>query len=194
MKEKTASYKTHFYRKILIWLFLGVFFLMLLVSFGTFYVYFRYYVNGLADSALQSTAYVRADLNTQLENVTLLTDNMYLETEIQEILTGPQGNNQARMQRYYSGQIAPNPYFMYQIDLFDLQGNRYIYANSATIAHSFLAGSFADEWGPGWSRPAAAFCGWTGARSRPARPICCLRCGSSRTPIPTSPWAWRWSA
>lgn len=148
MKKKPAPYKTYFYRKILIWLFLGVFFLMLLVSFGTFYVYFRYYVNGLADSALQSTAYVRADLNTQLENVTLLTDNMYLETEIQEILSGPQGNNQARMQRYYSGQIAPNPYFMYQIDLFDLQGNRYIYANSATIAHSFLAGSFADEWGP----------------------------------------------
>ena len=83
MKEKTASYKTHFYRKILIWLFLGVFFLMLLVSFGTFYVYFRYYVNGLADSALHSTAYLRADLNTQLENLTLLTDNMYLETEIQ---------------------------------------------------------------------------------------------------------------
>lgn len=148
MRSGTPPYKSHFYKKVLVLLFLGIFLLMLVVSFGTFYIYFRYYVNSLADYALQNSAYVRSNLDNQLQDAALVTGDMYLDADIQHILAHPSGENQALFQKHYYQHKFSNPYFVCQIDLFDPCGNRYVYYNSAALAHSFLAvsGAFSSEW------------------------------------------------
>lgn len=64
MKVDETIYKNYFYKKVLFLLFFGILSLMLLVSFGTFYIYFRYYMNALADSSLQNSAYVCSNLDS----------------------------------------------------------------------------------------------------------------------------------
>lgn len=148
LKANNPPYKNHFYKKVLVLLFFGIFLLMLLVSFATFYIYFRYYVNTLADYALQNSAFVRANLDTQLQDASLVTDDMYLDADIQRILAHPSEENQALFQKHYYQQKFSNPYFVCQIDLFDFHRNRYVYYNSAALAHSFLSApeAFAWEW------------------------------------------------
>lgn len=148
MKTVVPPFKNHFYKKFLSLLFLGISLLMLLVSFGTFYIFFRYYVNTLADHSLQNSAYVRANLTNYLQDASLVTDSMYLDSEIHRILTHPQPENQAIFQARCAQHKFSNPYFVCQIDLFDFQGNRYVYYNSAALTHSFFfeSESAAEEW------------------------------------------------
>jgi len=150
MKNRIAFYKSHFYQKMLILQFFGISFLMVLISFVSFYITFRYYVNTLSDYALQNSAHIRADLDSQLSDATLITDAMYLDSEIQDILYHPSRQNQARFQNHYHQQNFSNPYFIFQIDLFDLSGNRYVYYNSGALAHGFLSDpkAFSADWLP----------------------------------------------
>ncbi len=148
MQRGTTPYQSHFYKKVLSLLFFGISVLMLLVSFGTFYVFFRYYVNTLSDSTLQNSAYVRANLNNQLQDVSLVTDGMYLESGIHQLLTHPSPENQALFQAHYAQHKFSNSNFICQIDLFDFHHNRYVYYNSAALTHSFLSppGLFERDW------------------------------------------------
>ena len=139
MKVDETIYKNYFYKKVLFLLFFGILSLMLLVSFGTFYIYFRYYMNALADSSLQNSAYVCSNLDNYLQDVTLTTDDMYIDSQIHQLLTHPDQGNQALFQKYYSRHKFSNPYFICQIELFDFWGNRYVYYNSAALTHSFLS-------------------------------------------------------
>ena len=127
MKVDETIYKNYFYKKVLFLLFFGILSLMLLVSFGTFYIYFRYYMNALADSSLQNSAYVCSNLDNYLQDVTLTTDDMYIDSQIHQLLTHPDQGNQALFQKYYSRHKFSNPYFICQIELFDFWGNRYVY-------------------------------------------------------------------
>lgn len=148
MKTVAPPFQNHFYKKFLSLLFLGISLLMLLVSFGTFYIFFRYYVNTLADHSLQNSAYVRTNLTNYLQDASLVTDSMYLDPEIHRILTHPQPENQAIFQAHCARHKFSNPYFVCQIDLFDFSGNRYVYYNSAALTHSFFfePESAAEEW------------------------------------------------
>ena len=56
MKVDETIYKNYFYKKVLFLLFFGILSLMLLVSFGTFYIYFRYYMNALAAMCIRDRA------------------------------------------------------------------------------------------------------------------------------------------
>ena len=116
MKVDETIYKNYFYKKVLFLLFFGILSLMLLVSFGTFYIYFRYYMNALADSSLQNSAYVCSNLDNYLQDVTLTTDDMYIDSQIHQLLTHPDQGNQALFQKYYSRHKFSNPYFICQID------------------------------------------------------------------------------
>ena len=102
MKVDETIYKNYFYKKVLFLLFFGILSLMLLVSFGTFYIYFRYYMNALADSSLQNSAYVCSNLDNYLQDVTLTTDDMYIDSQIHQLLTHPDQGNQALFQKYYA--------------------------------------------------------------------------------------------
>lgn len=142
--------KNYFYKKVLLMLFFGILILMLLVSFGTFFIYFRNNLNTIADTSLQNSAYVCNNLDDYLQDVTFTTDDMYIDSQIHQALANPDQGNQDLFQEYYSQHKFLNPYFICQIELFDFSGNRYVYCNSAALAHNYLSNTeiFRKNWLP----------------------------------------------
>lgn len=143
MASSTVRKGKSFYKRFALISLAGTFLLMILVSVGTFFVYFSYYTRTLADYSLQNANYVRANLQARLSEITAITDQMYLDRDIQQILTTPlqASRNQADFLNYCRGQeTLLTDQVVGQLNLFDLYDNHYIYFGSAVQAQNYLSG------------------------------------------------------
>lgn len=143
MTSSTAQKGRSFYKRVALISLAGMFLLMVLVSVGTFFVYFRNYTRTMADYSLQNANYVRDNLQARLSEMTAITDQMYLDREIQQILTTPgqASRNQADFLNYCRAQeTLLTDQVVGQLNLFDLYDNHYIYFGSAVQAQNYLSG------------------------------------------------------
>lgn len=134
--------KNNYYTRMFVFLLILLYMLVILICFSSFMIYFQSYAKDMSVTNLTMISYVNEKIDNLLSEVISISDPLYIDTEINDILSSESEKykiNQLRFRNYFSNYRSFNPNLNYQIDLFDFENNHYTFYTSAAQTHNFLS-------------------------------------------------------